>query len=480
MGGLGASGRGPIRVILSVLTIMPSAVFLTATWSVAFCQAKDAAQTPHLELTLDDTIRLALQNNRSLIDARATRTLQELSLEVSESRYWPTASIGGSARKQNEHDLTVDGSVETMLRIPTGGQFLLRWSKPFDGYEDPSSTVSLGFSQPLLRGFGVDIDTAPLRVARLRDRIGFLSFNDAIAGVVVSTIHAWRNLVRAGRQLKIAEASLERAREQFVINRKLIEAGQMAEREILQSEAAIADQELRLVETRNQVIAANFGLIDVLDIDGVTTIEPLEEPRSRRPTPDPEESIAAAIRHSPGYASALLAKEIAAIDLEVAENEALWDLSLDLQASKFGGGRSTDNSAGVRLMIPLWEPSLRLRVTSSRTNLRKIERGLAELRQSMGIRVRQAVHDVQMGLRRIELAREARSLAEQKLDIERRKLQQGLSSTFQLSQFEQDLVRAQNAEVEAVVGYENALTSLDRLLGATLDTWNIRIERVGR
>ena len=437
-------------------------------------------------LSLDDAVRLALQNNRSLIDARLARTLQEFALDVAGDRYRPTATIGPATRVQKEQDWAADVSVDTGLRVPTGGQFSLRWSKPFAGQDDTSDdtsgTVTLAFSQPLLKGFGVSVDTAPLRLARLADEVNVLAFREAIAGVVTSTIRAWRDLVRARRQLEIGESSLERARKQREINRTLIEAGQMAAREILQSEANIADRELALVQSRNRVTASNFGLIDILDIDGATEVRPLETLAARRPVLSLEDAIDVALRHSPSHARALLVKEIVAIDLEVAENETLWDLSLDAEASRGtgGGSEATDYAAGVRLTIPLWDRAPELGLMAARAGVQRAERGLAEVRQAMDIAVRQAVHDVEVGLRRIELAREARALAEEKLEIERSKLQQGLSSTFQLSRFEEDLVRAQNAEVDALIDHENALTALDRTLGTTLETWNIEVERVGR
>ena len=95
-------------------------------------------------------------------------------------------------------------------------------------------------------------------------------------------------------------------------------------------------------------------------------------------------------------------------------------------------------------------------------------------------RVRQAIHDVDVGRRRIDLARKARRLAQETLEIERSKLRQGLSSTFHLGRFEDELVEAQNAEVDALIGYRNALTALDRTLGTTLQTWGIEVERIGR
>ena len=204
-------------------------------------------------------------------------------------------------------------------------------------------------------------------------------FRDTIAGVVDSTIRAWRGLARAARELEIGEAALRRAERQFAVNRALIRAGDMAAREILQSEADIANRELALVQARNGLTAANFALIDILDLESSVRVIPLEEQR-----------------------------------------------------------------------------------------------------QQIGIAVRQAVHDVEVGRRRRELAGRARELAEQKLEIERLKLREGLSSSFRLTRFEEDFVRAQNAEVDVQVGYENALTSLDRTLGTTLERWDIRVEQVGR
>ena len=195
-----------------------------------------------------------------------------------------------------------------------------------------------------------------------------------------------------------------------------------------------------------------------------------------------EESIETALTHSPGYAQALLIREIAEIALEVAENDQLWDLALEADVSRGTGEdrERTDYSAGVRLTIPLWDRSPELGLVNAQADVTRAERGLVELRQAKNIQVRQAVHDVEVGLRRIELARRALALSQEKLEIERSKLQQGLSSIYQLSRFEDDLVQAQNAEVDALIDYENALSALDRILGTTLETWGIRVEQVGQ
>lgn len=78
-------------------------------------------------------------------------------------------------------------------------------------------------------------------------------------------------------------------------------------------------------------------------------------------------------------------------------------------------------------------------------------------------------------LRQVELARQARELSERKLTIEKEKLLDGRSSNFQLVTFQNDLVSAQNNELNATIAYLNALASLDKTLETTLETWKIEI-----
>ena len=105
---------------------------------------------------------------------------------------------------------------------------------------------------------------------------------------------------------------------------------------------------------------------------------------------------------------------------------------------------------------------------------------MAELRQAIDIDVRNAVRDVDARRRQVALASRASELALRKLDAERQKLNLGLTTNFRMIQFEDDLVRAQNSELEATIAYLNALASLDQTLGTTLQTWGLEVERVER
>ena len=472
------SGGGRRRAVALVL-------FLASCAFPGTVAGADAAAAGRLELTLEQTIFLALKNSRAAIAARLGREEQELSLEAAEERYLPRAgSLGASADARSSQggqiDRTASIRVGPSLRVPTGGTFSLSWSKPIAGEGDRSATTSLTFRQPLLKGFGQEIDTWPLRQARLRERVNVRAFRDTVAGVIGSVIGAYRGALSARRRVVIAREALERARRQLQVNRALVEAGRMAPQDLVQTESAVADREFRLTDAENSLENANANLVNVLDLEEGARIEPSEEPAIAPEQPDLKESLETAFARRTDYLQAELGVEIARMELRVAENNRLPDLSLEARASHRGSAAETDYAGGLNLTVPLWDDGPRRALVRARNGLRRAKMGLAEARQSIRIQVRRAVDSVAVALRQIDLAGAARELAERKLEIERLKLQQGLSSSFQLGRFEDDLVNAQRRELDAVAGYRNALDSLSRTLGTTLDRWGVRVEQVGR
>ena len=432
-----------------------------------------------LRLTIEEAIFLALKSSRAAIGARLGREEQELALEAAEERYQPQAgnlTLTGNARSNTDETGSV--SLGPSLRVPTGGTFTLSWSKPLAGQDDRSGTTSLTFRQPLLKGFGSEIDTWPLRRARMQEQINIRAFRDRVSGVVRSVIGAYRGALSAGRRMVIAREALERAQQQLEINRMLVEAGRMAGQDLVQTEAAVSNREYGLIDAENSFATANSNLIDILDLEEGSRIEPSEEAHIVPERPDLEQSMETAFARRRDWLSAELGVDFARMDLRIAENNELPDLALDASTSRRGGDDETLYAVGLRLTVPLWDKAPERALARARNGLRRAEMGLAETRQSIRIQVRQAVHNVARALRGIDVAGEGRELAVRKLEIERLKLQQGLSSSFQLDSFEDDLVNAQRRELDAVVRYRNALDSLSHTLGTTLDRWGISLEQV--
>ena len=468
----GARRRGFLLAMAAAL-----AAFLAAGPAVGTATERD--------LTLAECILLAVRNNRDLAAGRLDRLAGRLSLEGAEDAFRPAADVGVSVQRGLDAS-AFDMSPRVTLRIPSGGRFGLSANNRVTSGDTAAQFVELEFVQPLLKGGGVAVATAGLTRARRTEQIGVLAFEAAVMGLVTRTIYAYRSVIRAMRAVDIAERSLQRARELLRVNRVLIEAGRMAEQDIVQTEASVAERELSLTEARDALDDAGLALLGILDIDDHTPIRPTEALEIDPPATDVDHSVEVALQNRPDYRQALLAIENADTALLVADDARDWELDLTTSARLGHSGRTLseaygrfdeDYGVGLGLRIPLGanhaqqERNWQL----ARIALRKSHLRLEELRQAIDLEVRGAARDVEVQLRRVELARQSRQLAERKLEVERLKLNAGLSSNFQLVRFEDDLVRTQNNEVGATIAYLNAVTALDRALGTTLDTWQIDI-----
>ena len=426
-----------------------------------------------LDLTLADGIRLAIRNNRSLMNARLRRVAQKLALRVAEDEFRPDATIGVFGRIDSTEG--GDGweglrgaSPEVGLRIPTGGRFNVTW--------DDTTLSTLSFTQPLLKGGGIAANTASLASARRAEQSNVLALESAVASVVTSVIQAYRRLIQAERKLEIGTRSLQRAQDLVTVNRHLIRSGRMAERDIVQAEAEVANRELGLTRTQIALDSARLALIDVLDIDSRTRIRPVEALAVEPVALEVASAVASALRHRPDYGQALLGIEDAESNRMLARNNRLWDLSASFSVNFDERGDS--RTGRLNLTIPFGDPSREARYVNADIALRQARNNLAELRQSIDIAVRNAVRNAGVQFRQVELARRARELSEQKLAVEKEKLARGLTTNFRVVTFEDNLVQAQNSEVDTIIAYLNALTVLDQTLGTTLRTWQIDIRQV--
>ena len=292
------------------------------------------------ELTLAQTIMLALENNRDLQGSRLGRLSQRLSLEDAEDEFRPrptlslstTGKSDGSASGRSNSS-TFSFTPRVTVKIPTGGSFSLAPSHTATSNANVTQRTEFEFNQPLLKRAGTTFGTAALVRARRGERINVLNFRGTVATKVSETIGAYRALIRSRRAVEIAERSLERARGQLEVNRVLIETGRMARQDIVQTEASVAERELSLTVAEDDLNEAQRTLIDILDIDGRTRIVPTEPLRVEPVEIDRERSVETALGNRTDYLTALINLENAELALAEAEDARRWDLALKATAT---------------------------------------------------------------------------------------------------------------------------------------------------
>jgi HAE1 family hydrophobic/amphiphilic exporter-1 len=90
--------------------------------------------------------------------------------------------------------------------------------------------------------------------------------------------------------------------------------------------------------------------------------------------------------------------------------------------------------------------------------------------------VRTAVRAIDTAAKEITASRTAREAAEQNLDAERKRYENGMTTNFQVLQIQQQLSDARARELQALVGYNKAIAEYHRAIGDLLEVRSISID----
>jgi outer membrane protein TolC len=483
-----SSVRSLYLALVAVLLFVPGHFVNAAIPTKKALAAPPAADGPLIELTLPEAVALGLRDNRTIRSATLQRIAQKFDLRVAEDRFTPKLTVSGSylaKRDQGEVGSTADLTPTATMITPIGTQIALSWASTSDktngNGRSSTSGLNLTVIQPLLRNGGLDVNMAPVRIARLTEKVNHLALKSTVTQTISDIITAYRAFLLAQQQERISRSALERSRELLGVNRAMIESGRMAEVDIVQTESDVANQELSVEQAHNAVDAARLALLIKLALDPRTDIVPKEHLSVEKVLVKLDKALAVAFENQPDYLTQIIAVEQSKLSLGIAKNGRLWDVSAvggsAATARDPGQPRVQRNSyGGVQLTVPLNDLAPEQAEVSASVAVKTAEIKLDDLHQQVESQTRDAVRNVETKWRLVEIARRAHDLAVRKLDIEKEKLTLGRSSNFQVLSYETDLRQSESAQVSAMIDYLNALTILDQQVGTTLDTWQISLD----
>ena len=217
---------------------------------IPFAAVSSSSLDVSRSLVLDEAVRIGLAFNRSIQAAYLGRDTQAFDLYVAEGKFIPKTTISasyktlsGSAGRTRQ----MDGGITSSLALPTGGTLSLSTARallPEQGLRTVSSSLIL--TQPLLKNAGLAMAMSSITQARLADAASRIGLQNVIAQTVAQIIYAYRNLLRAQEQIKIARDGLGRANRFVAMNQALAQAGRIPSMDVIQAEADVANQALAL------------------------------------------------------------------------------------------------------------------------------------------------------------------------------------------------------------------------------------------
>lgn len=486
-------------------------------------QAQPLPEGERIELSLAQAIELALRNALDLDVASLAYERTGFGIGSAEGVFDPslTASVNATRREtpttssfqapasqSQRFDLGIGGLTElgTEYSLGFGG---VRSDSPtqttIPGYVEInptfSSSVTASVTQPLLRGFGRDVNTRLVVQSRLARDASAWDFVTSVQNAVQLVENAYWDLVYALANLDAKKEALERAIDFNRITKIKIDVGALAPIEIVQTEVTIAQREQEIILAEGQIGDAQDRLKRLLNVTDLSAwsrpIVPTDRPSEEKVEIDVEAGIRTALDTRPEVRQALVDIESRKIGVVYSRNElkprldvrGAYGLSgvgfendVARQGSSYtdaftqlGNWEYPNWSIGLNFAVPLANRTARANAAIAATDLELAATRLALLKQNLALEVRTAARNVDTARRSVAAARKARELADRNLDAERKKFDNGMTTSFTVAQVQNDLTTARSNELLAIAGYLKSMVSWHKAIGDLLPTKNVEL-----
>ena len=473
-----------------------------------------------LSLTLQETIETVLKNNISISVQSYNSKINEQFIFEKEADFDPTVdfefTVGEETRQSastladsKTRDLDYDWDFSVSQKFVTGGDYELTMDNNKNQSSSSrtslnpiySSDLALTVTQPLLKDFGIDLNKREIYIAKNDQKISDHQFTEKVIATIAETENIYWDLVFSIEDLKVKETSLQRARDLEKQVKAQVDVGTLAELEILQAKSNVASREERLLNAQNLIDDNGDNLKSILNFsfdseEGLKEIIPADSPVFEPGAENSlEEALKTALIHRPDLLAKKMELENRNIEAKYNENQTLPTLDLvgSLGLNGLSGDSSTKNGSydsalseafstdfrlwqfGINLSYPLGNRAAKSKLAIKRLEVAQLLLNIKDLEKTIVVEVREAHRQIKTDIKRVQATRVARKLAEEKLNAEEKKFKVGLSTSFNVLAFQEDLAEEQSNEIKAVIDYNKSLTRLNQVMARTLEAHDIKL-----
>ena len=485
---------------------------------------------PH-ELSLDDAIQQALENNLSVQISRLARQSSTFALSAARRVYTPqmvldtnlTESLSPSetqldGAEQNERD-NLNYNLRFQQQLPFGANYSVQFNNnrfatnsAFSTFNPRyRSTLDAQVTQPLLQNFRADPNRRQIVISQNGERQAGHEFERSVLDVLRDVQNAYWDLVFAIRSHEVAVQSLELARDLLRNNQVQVEVGTMAPIDVLQAEAEVAAREEELIVAEEQIRQTEDALKALIrDPDGVGfwdgEIRPVDGPSIADYTIEVEDAIRVALQRRPELRSLRVQMDTNQYDVRFFRNQTLPQVDLVglvqltgvggtelVREGFFGPALETlpggygdalsqlsgldyrDWQVGLSFSYPIGPNQAHANHAQAQTEVTRQREAVRQQEVQIAQEVRSAVRQVEMNRRRIDASRAARELQEASLDAEQKKFEVGMTTSYFIVQAQRDLAQARANELQAIIDYNKAIVAVERARGTLAERSRVTV-----
>ncbi len=475
-------------------------------------------------LSLNDAIIRALSNNVSIeVESFNSKVKKEtiidslsefdatLGLELSTGRKTQQLASAFSSpnRMENDND---NWDLSLSQKLVTGANYQFDFTNNRNKTNSAtaglnpsySSEFQLSLTQPLLKNFGIDLNKRNIHIAKNEVDISDHEFKTKVIETVSEVENIYWDFVFTLGDLEVKQKSLERAKDFQRLVKAQVLVGIMAPIETLQAESEVASREEFLLSAQDSIDDNQDKLKNILNIDfsspeGLSPIYPSNKANVLIVDFDFNEIVKMALSNRPDYLAKKKDLENKNILVKYQENQIYPSVDLvgslginglsgeatTITSGTFQGtsayGGSYGNSLtdalstnyydwefGVKFSYPLGNRSAKSKLSASRLEKAQLILGIKDLEKKIILEVRESARQLKTDSKRIKAATVAKKLAEEKLKAEEKKFEVGLSTSFNVLKFQEDLAEAQSNEIKTIIDYKQSRIRFRKSIASTL------------
>jgi outer membrane protein len=379
-----------------------------------------------------------------------------------------------------------------------------------DPFSMPNTSVTL--TQPLLRGFGRDVNLRYLRIARIDEKISRLGFYQQLISTVYGISRLYYDLVSLNENVQVKRENLTAARKLLEDDKAQLEQGTLAPLDVTQAQALVTSSELDLIQAEGLVRQQEVILKSQLSRRG--TADPALAHFPIVPTDaiivpekddlQPVEALTAeAMTTRPDLAEAALQVESGRISVNASQNEVRPELDVIANFQTRGSSElpfgivgtpgtgliaspadlgiaglnlSRVYQAGIQFNLPLRNRAAQADAARDMLQLRQAQARTQQVENEVREEVENALIALQTARTALQAASESRVYQDQLVKAETDRLSVGASTNFLVVQQESYLAQARSTEVAARSVWIKARVALDRAVGDLLEKNNISFD----
>jgi outer membrane protein TolC len=494
--------------------------------SMFVCAALAISSSAHAQdtvrLSVDDAVKLALEQNLGIRIERLNPQIQDVTVAQSLAAWNPSVNAGLSRNSQTipaasalagaaaVTDRRFSSQFGVTQTLKTGTNYSFDWTSArltsnniFTNYVPQlNAGVSFQITQPLLRNRTIDASRQSLDVARLNRDASDVQLQSTIVTTTRNVKSAYWDLAFQRDNLKAQQQSLDLAKRLLSDNERRVQIGTMAPIDIVEAQSEVARNEeavivaeagIRQAEDRLRALIYDPARPDFWSV----VIEPTE---SMSFTPQPIDTDAAIRRALSNRTDVALAKNSLAqseVNMRFHTNQSLpqIDAQANYSSNGLGGVRYSSAfslgdepppprtvefersygrvlgdvlvsefptwSVGVNVTYAIGDSASETGLARARLQYSQAQQQLRNMELQITTQVRDAARTVQTNQKRVDSARAARELAERRLDAEERKFTAGIQTSFFVFQAQRDLAQSRTNEVRALSDYNKSLVDFE-------------------